>query len=141
MQRFKMIASSYLFLIRDGQILLSRRFQTGYEDGKYSVPAGHVEDGETLIQALAREIKEEIGIDLDVKSIQLVHVMHRKENDIRLDFFFTSESWTGEPKNLELNKCDDVGWFLMDKLPQNIIPYIKSAISEFREGQIYSERF
>lgn len=32
-----MIASSYLILIADGKILLSRRYQTGYEDGKYSL--------------------------------------------------------------------------------------------------------
>lgn len=85
-QRFKMIASAYLFLVNDGKILLSRRFHTGYEDGNYSVPAGHVEDGETLIECLIREAKEEIGIEIEKKDVSLVHVMHRKEMDIRVDF-------------------------------------------------------
>lgn len=139
--RFKMIVSSYLFLIKAGQILLSRRFQTGYEDGKYSVPAGHVEDGETLTQALVREVKEEIGISLDETTVKLGHVMHRRESDIRMDFFFTAERWSGEIKNIELNKCDDLRWFPLDKLPRNTIPYIRVAIKALKDGRIYSERF
>lgn len=38
MNRFKMIVSSYLILVADGKILLLRRYQTGYENGKYSLP-------------------------------------------------------------------------------------------------------
>lgn len=141
MQRFKMIASSYLFLIRNGQILLSRRFQTGYEDGKYSVPAGHLEDGETLTQALVREVSEEIGLVLDEGAVRLVHVMHRREEDIRLDIFFTIDKWSGEPKNMEPEKCDDLSWFQLDRLPKNTIPYIRTAIKAHLDGRIYSERF
>ena len=86
MDRFKMIASSYLILVVDGKILLSRRYQTGYEDGKYSLPAGHVEKGETLTQCMAREASEEIGLMVRPEKFILVHVMHRKHMDIRLDF-------------------------------------------------------
>ncbi|OGG14305.1 hypothetical protein A2875_01995 [Candidatus Gottesmanbacteria bacterium RIFCSPHIGHO2_01_FULL_46_14] len=54
--RFKMIASSYLLCIRDDMILLSRRHNTGYEDGNYSLPAGHVEDDELLTAAAAGSV-------------------------------------------------------------------------------------
>lgn len=87
MKRFSMIASSYLMFIANGKILLSRRFQTGYEDGKYSLPAGHIEDNESLTQGAAREIFEEIGLVLAPQAFTLVHVMHRKHLDIRIDFF------------------------------------------------------
>lgn len=75
--RFKMIASSYLLLIRDGEILLLRRKNTGYEDGNYSLPAGHVENDESLTRAASREIFEEIGIRIKPTNFTLVHVMHR----------------------------------------------------------------
>ncbi len=146
MQRFKMIASGYLMLVRGDKILLSRRFQTGYEDGKYSLPAGHIEDGETLTSGTCREIFEEIGIRLRPKDVRLVHVMHRKHLDIRMDFFFTIEEQTlpaGRqglfPKNREPHKADDLQWFPLARLPENTIPYIRAAIRNYQKKIIYSE--
>jgi ADP-ribose pyrophosphatase YjhB (NUDIX family) len=138
-ERFKMIASGYLMLIRDGKILLSRRFQTGYEDGKYSLPAGHIEEGETLTAGTCREIREEIGITLKPSDLQLVHVMHRKQNDIRMDFFFTTDKKGLVPKNMEPHRSDDLSWFPLNKLPTNTIPYIRAAIENYRKNIFYSE--
>jgi len=135
-----MIASSYLFLIESGKILLSRRYHTGYEDGKYSVPAGHVEDNETLTDCLIREVREEIGITILPEDARLVHVMHRKESDIRVDFFFTVSSWDGTIQNKEPNKCDDLQWFSVRRLPNTTIPYIREAIVHVLKKEFYSER-
>ena len=55
-ERFKLIASVYAFFIEDKEILLLRRFQTGYEDGKYGLVAGHVDGGESMRNAMAREV-------------------------------------------------------------------------------------
>ena len=139
-ERFKVIPSVYLVLIKDNKILLSRRFNTGFCDGQYSFPAGHLDGEETLSRALIREVKEEIGIELDSKDLNLVHSMNRKmPNNERVDFFFTVKKWQGEPKNMETDKCDDLTWFELDKLPDNTIPYIKQAINCFRNKAIYSE--
>lgn len=139
MDRFKMIASSYLIFVVDGKILLSRRFNTGYKDGSYSLPAGHIEDNESLTAGGAREIFEEIGIRIKPKDLTLVHVMHRKEDDIRMDFFFTVKNVTKMPVNKEPNKCDALQWFPLTKLPVNTIPYIRHAISCYRNNIFYSE--
>ncbi|MDP3957690.1 MAG: NUDIX domain-containing protein [bacterium] len=139
-EHFKLISSVYLILEREGKLLLSRRFQTGYEDGKYSMVAGHVDGGETFREALCREVQEEIGIRLNVSDLKLVHTMHRFCGDHeRVDFFFKAEAWEGEPKNMELDKCDDLKWFLPSELPENIIPYIKKAIECYVAGVQYSE--
>jgi 8-oxo-dGTP diphosphatase len=137
--RFKMIASGYLFLIKDNQILLSRRFQTGYKDGMYSLPAGHIEDNERMSLGTTREISEEIGLDIAPEDLKLVHIMHRKEDDIRMDFFFVAEEWKGEPENKEPEKCDDLSWFPLNELPKNTIPYIAAAIEAYQRGEFYSE--
>ena len=63
-RRFQVTVAVHLFLLRGGEVLLLRRHNTGYEDGNYSVPAGHLDGEETVVQAAIRETREEIGIDL-----------------------------------------------------------------------------
>lgn len=138
--RFKMIASSYPFYVQDGKLLLSLRANTGYADGMYSLPAGHVEDGETLTMCIVREAKEEIGVTIDVRDIVLVHTMHRNENDIRMDFFFEVKKWSGIPVNCEPEKCGGLAWFPIDSLPENTVPYVRAAIEMWQKGIIFSER-
>jgi len=134
-----MIASGYALFVRKNKILLSRRKNTGYMDGYFSVPAGHIEDGESLIEGTCREIKEETGITVTTKDIQLVHVMHRKSDDVRMDFFFLVKNVYGTPKNTEPLKCSGLKWYPIDALPNNTIPYIKHAIMQMNKSVIYSE--
>jgi 8-oxo-dGTP diphosphatase len=150
-ERFKLVPTSHLILVRDGRILLLRRFNTGYEDGNYSVVAGHLDGNETFIRAMAREAMEEAGIRVRPEDMEVVHVMHRKSPqppaaaaegcrfEERIDFFIRALRWEGEPRNLEPHKCDDLRWFPLDGLPQNTIPYVRQAIGCFRKGILYSE--
>jgi len=139
-EKFKIIPTVYLILRKDNKILLSRRYNTGFHDGEYSFPAGHLIGNETLRQAMLREAKEEIGIEIDLEDLNLIHVMYRKEpTEERVNFFFEIEKWKGEPKIMEPQKCDDLNWFSLDNLPENIIPYIKQVIDSYRNGRFYSE--
>lgn len=137
--RFKLIASLYLILIHNEKILLMRRKNTGFEDGNYGLPSGHLEDNESLTVGMSREIQEEIGIAIPPQDLQLVHTMHRKQHDIRLDFFFISKIYTSEPKNCEPEKCDDLQWFPLNNLPKNTIPYITHALTCYLQNIPYSE--
>ena len=119
-----------------------RRFNTGYEDGKYSFVAGHIEAGESARSAIVREAKEEAGFILKPEDLHLIHVMHRgadKKSTERIDWFFTASNWEGEIINCEPHKCDDLSWFSLDNLPNNTIQYIQHAISEWQQGELYSE--
>ncbi len=141
-ERFKLVPSSYLILIRDGKILLSRRFSTGWMDGKYSFVAGHVESGETFLKCVIRESKEEAGIEINEADLEVVHIMHRKSDGIeneRIDVFIKAKNWSGEIKNTEPDKCDDLGWFEINKLPENTIPYVRFAIENIKNKVFYSE--
>lgn len=140
-ERFKIVPAVYLVLMKDGKILLSRRYNTGYFDNYYSFPAGHLDGEETFKQAMVREAKEEIGIDLVGEDLELIHTMNRKiPGNERADFFFTTKKWLGEPKIMELDKCDDLRWFELNNLPDKIVPYIKQAINSFLNNTNYSER-
>src|SRR5215218_4652363 len=118
----------HLFFFREDQVLLIRRFNTGFADGQYSVPAGHLDGAETVIAAAAREAEEEVGVRLEAKNIQYSSVMHRREDDERVDFFVHVQQWDGEPVNAEPHKCDDLRWAKLDDLPENTIPYIRRAL-------------
>ena len=136
---FKFISAVYLFLVKDGKILLLRRFNTGYEDGNYSVPAGHIDGEEKATSAMIREAKEEAGIEISENQLRMVHVMHRKSDEERIDFFFEATKWKGEPKIMETSKCDDLSWFPISQLPQNVIPYVKAGIENYGKKISFSE--
>lgn len=138
--RFTYIGSVYLFLIKDDGILLQRRFQTGFEDGNYGVPAGHLDGNETAREGCAREIKEEIGIAINPPDLEVVHVMQRKSTkDERIDFFMVAKTYTGEIKNCEPHKCDDLSWFPLSDLPENMVGYVRTALGHYQNGVRYSE--
>ena len=139
-QRFTYIGAGYLFLIKDNNILLQRRFNTGFMDGFYGVPAGHLDGNETAREGAAREFREEIGIEVQPEDLKVVHTMHRKAiSDERIDFFMTTERYLGNVENKEPHKCDDLSWFPVDNLPENTIDYVRVAIGAFLRNEPYSE--
>ena len=139
-ERFKLVSTSFLVLIKDRKILLLRRFNTGHMDGNYSMVAGHLDGNETFIQAAIREAKEESEIELKAEDLSVVHAMHRKcPNEERIDIYIKAKRWEGEPKNMEPHKCDDLRWFELDKLPKNTVDYVRQAIVCIKNKVFYSE--
>ncbi len=139
-EKFKIITGAYTLLMKNKKVLLAKRYNTGYCDGEWGVPAGHLEENETLIQTAIRECNEETGIRLKKTCLRLVHVMHRKESDgERLNLFFSAKNWKGEPKITEPDKCDALSFFDIDNLPENTIEYVKQAITNISKRTLYSE--
>lgn len=139
-ERFKLIPSVYALIIKEDKILLSRRFQTGYEDGKYGLVSGHADGRETMKNAMIREAREEAGIEISSENLELVLTMHRWCGDHeRIDLFFIIKSWVGEERNIEPEKCDDLSWFPIGKLPENTILYIRKAINCYQNKENYCE--
>lgn len=139
MPRFTLIPETHLLLFEEGKVLLLRRHNTGYEDGNYSVVAGHIDGGETARSAMVREAAEEAGLDIRSDDLRMCHVIHRRSTDERVSFFFTTEKWLGEPQNREPEKCGELAWFAVDALPDNVIAYIRHAIEQVARGESYSE--
>lgn len=140
--RNKAVPASYLFLEKNGKILIGRRCNTGYRDGEYQVPAGHIEEGELPTEALIREVKEEIGIDINHDDIELVHVSYspiHDETGDRVDFFFKVTKWNGEVTNMEPNKCDDLIWVSPNELPENFTFHVRKAVKAMMEGISFEE--
>ncbi|MES2223310.1 MAG: NUDIX domain-containing protein [Patescibacteria group bacterium] len=138
MEYFGVRIAVHMILIKDNNILLGRRINTNWMPDKYNLPAGHLEENETLIDAVIRETKEEVGIFVLSKDIEYVHMMQRMERGY-IDIFFRANLWEGEAYIAEPHKCDDVKWFPLDNLPDNIIPSQKLGIELALKGVTFSE--
>ena len=140
-ERFTLRAAVYLILIKGNKTLLSRRFNTGWMDGYYSLIAGHIDGNESVFEAMIREAEEEAGIKITKNDLKPVKVLHRMSSDATeyMDFFFLTDNWKGEPKILESNKCDDMNWFPLGNLPDNTLPYVKEVIENRKDGVAFIE--
>ncbi len=121
----------HVFLWRDSQILLLRRANTGYMDGLYSVPAGHVEFGERAVAAAARELYEECCLEVQEQHLIFAGAVHRHtdgEPNDRIDLFYNCSNWVGAPQNGEPGRCEALLWASTNLLPVEIVPYIRAAI-------------
>ena len=133
-ERFLVRSAVYLILLKENKILLSKRFNTGWMDGHYSLIAGHLDGNEPVSTAMIREAKEEAGIVVKKEDLLPATVIHRYyPGQEYIDFFFVAKKWSGEPKIMEADKCDDMSWFDLNKLPKNLLPHIKEAIENYKK--------
>lgn len=140
--RNKAIPAVYLFFEKDGKFLIARRCNTGYQDGNYNVPSGHVEAGETILEAAVREAKEEVGVDIRPEDLEFIHASYRVKHDYtdnRADYFFKLSRWSGDIVNAEPEKCDDLKWVSIDELPENMTPHVRMVFAAMLTGQTFSE--
>lgn len=137
----KTVTVSLILLSNDKkEILLQKRKNTGYMDGMYdSCCSGHVDEQETLKDALIREAKEEIGIDIDKEEIQLLSIIDAVEENY-INFFFSIKKYKGTPSIIETNKCEELKWFKINEIPINTIPKVKKVLEITDTDIIYEER-
>ncbi|HEY0619506.1 MAG TPA: NUDIX domain-containing protein [Kribbella sp.] len=139
MDRFQVIPAAYVVLRRGDEVLLLLRANTGYMDGYWAVPAGHVEQGESALTAALREVREEVGVKIDPADLVPVTAMHRTGGnglaiDERVDFFFTASRWEGEPRLMEPDKAAGLDWYSLDKLPDPVVPHEARVLAGLRSG-------
>lgn len=142
-ERYQSKVAVFLILTREKngntEILLQQRCNTGYMDGKYDTAcSGHLEQGESLSMAVSREAKEEIDLDIDEKNLKLISIIHPYQEDY-INVFFTTDKYEGTPKIMEPNKCNDLKWFNINELPENVISRIRNAVENIKKGIIYDD--
>ena len=149
---FTLVPAAYLLMLRQSResaqqpertrVLLQLRRATGYMDGYWACgAAGHVEAGESVMQAVVREAAEEVGVAIALEDVHPLTVMHRS-NDVggaaleqRVDFFFTARRWSGEPTAAEPEKNMGMRWFALDELPELVPPH-ERAVLDLLAGQL-----
>lgn len=146
--RFVVVPAAYVFLLRpaeDGseEVLLQLRQGTGFMDGHWAAgAAGHVERGETAYDAAHREAREELGLtDVELHfELTMQRTGSGEPIDERVDFFFTSWSWSGEPQVLEPHRSAGLRWCRLDgldDLPEPVVPHERRALAALGTGTTY----
>jgi 8-oxo-dGTP pyrophosphatase MutT (NUDIX family) len=143
--RFQVVPAAYVVLQRNvgaPQVLLQLRSGTGYRDGHWAcAAAGHVEAGESVVEAAVREAREEVGVRIAPADLVPLCAMHRthangRPIDERVDFFFTCTRFEGSPERLEQHKSAGLRWFDLSSLPDPVVPHELRVLELLREGRV-----
>ncbi|WP_280351487.1 NUDIX hydrolase [Nocardia abscessus] len=137
-RRHKVTGDVHLLLRRGNEVLFGQRQNTGFEDGAWHLPSGHLEADESVIDALIREAEEEIGVVIAPADVVFSHIMHNASSGGRMAFFFTVRTWQGEPTNMEPDKCGGLDWFAPDALPDHMIGYCREAMQHISNSKPFS---
>ncbi len=141
-ERFKSVICADILIkkIIDGKecTLLMKRKNTGSNDGKYELPGGHLEANEDIFDAMIREVKEELLINLTREDIKIIHLMHHYTGE-RLNFIFEADGTNLKPEIGEKNKCSELRWAAMESLPSETTAKVKLIINNILENKFYDK--
>lgn len=104
-------------LISDGRVLLTKRAShLRFYPDIWDLPGGHIEEGESLEDALRRELLEELQVE--IQSCRLMDsILHPDPVEPIEVMVFLVSSWKGRPLSAEPDKHTEIGWFSASSLP------------------------
>ena len=130
----------HIFLIKNKSVFLLKRKNTGFKDNMWSVPAGRVENDESLTNAVQREAKEETGVQIKIKDLsEPLFIYYHNKKGGRLYVFFSCNKWKGIPHNNEPAKSSETKWFPNNQLPKNLVNHVRVSIKSFLCGKRFIE--
>lgn len=126
----------YMILRRGKNVFLLKRKKSG----NYSLPAGHVEEGERTLEAALRETEEETGVKVEPEDAKFVHTGYFKDFDgQRVAFFYEADTWKGEPGVMEPDIHEESCWVPVNQLPDNFVSYVRLAMQNIAKNEPYTE--
>lgn len=141
-ERFTPFAATHAIVTnQDQEILMLRRYETGWMDGLYTVPAGHIDERESATDAAIRELEEETGLIANPTTSEHAITVHRQDEEgvIYFDNYFVFPEWSGEPTIAEPDKSDAIEWMHIDNLGDNVVPTVLRALQAHLKGLRYLE--
>lgn len=127
----------FVLLVKEGKTFLIRRANTGWADGMFTIPSGHVEKGETVLEAAVKEAREEAGVVIKPEDLEFLHVHY--VGDVYVNFYFKATVWENEPYCAEPDLCSEVKWVSLDAIPQDTIFQVRHLLKQMGEDSYFSE--
>lgn len=130
------VSAGAMIFNNKGELFLSKRSQGAKnERGCWETPGGSVDFGETLEQAAKREIKEEYGVDIEIieQFPTTDHVIPNENQHWVATTFLAKVKDEQTPKIMESHKCDEIGWFPLNRLPQPLSIITKLDLEEYHK--------
>lgn len=115
------VGAGAVIFSREGKVFLAKRGRDARnESGKWEFPGGSVEFNETLEQALVREVMEEYGVEIEVQELlDVVDHILPAEKQHWVSPTFICKVKNGTPVIREPHKCEAIGWFDLDRMPED----------------------
>ncbi|HEX3568174.1 MAG TPA: NUDIX domain-containing protein [Candidatus Saccharimonadales bacterium] len=129
-----------LIVRKDDQILLGLR-KNHFGAGTWGLPGGHLEFSERLVDTACREAKEEIGLDIQPSDLHLISVVDGvptssgQQHHVHVTFELREPAQ--EPRNTEPEFCEELRYFPLDALPENILPTHQPIIENYVANRLY----
>ena len=128
-----------VLVVNDSKILLGRRTNTGWMDGCLGLPGGHIEAGESPTIVMQREIKEELGVKVNLGDLEFLCIAARNTSPVEYaSFELLIDNQKYEFVNAEPEKCSELLWADIADLPDDIIDDFRTII---QRGLIQKETF
>lgn len=127
-----------IVLNKEGNVLIGKR--KGSHAQFYSIPGGHLDEGETFEEAAIREVKEEL--DIEIKNPQVVAVTNnletfRQEKLHYISIILLAKEFSGTPRIMEPEKCEEIVWVNPRNLPTPHFDASRRGIDCYLEGKFY----
>ncbi|WP_411994335.1 8-oxo-dGTP diphosphatase MutT [Agarivorans sp. DSG3-1] len=124
----KMVNVAVGVIVDGGRILLSLRNQAQHQGGKWEFPGGKIEEGELVVDALSRELEEELLIVVDKDSCKpLIRVEHDYGDKKVCLHVYTLTRFSGEPQGAEQQ---EIRWVNRNELVDLNFPEANEVILE-----------
>ena len=96
------------------EFLIQKRSKN--KNGKYALTGGHPKSGETSIQGMCTEIKEEIGLDVNEEELELIYEGIEKEKGVFFDIYYLKKEFKINELKLQKEEVELVKWVKMDEI-------------------------
>jgi len=119
-------------LVREGRgLLVHRSAHKRAYPGVWDLPGGHVDPGESELGALARELREELGVEIATGSTSpLCRVVAGPPGERVLLSAWLVLDWQGAPANVAPEEHDDIRWFSREDMPPLAHGPVRTALMD-----------
>ncbi len=125
------------FIVNENNEVLLHKRAVPAEKDHWCIPGGRLEMFEKLEDAVIREVKEEIDVDVKIERIMGVcdHIIEtEKAHWVAMSYL--CKITNGEPKIMEPDKASEMKWFKLDNLPDKLTITTKKAVEDYKKLKI-----
>jgi 8-oxo-dGTP diphosphatase len=127
----------FILLEKEGKYLFLRRKYTGWNDGKLTLPSGHIDQGEGVRRAGAREAEEEVGIIINETDLEFIHAHYCL--DTYTNFYFKAIKWDGEPVLNEPHLASELVWLSENEIDNDVIFHVRKMLESYKKHEYFSD--
>ena len=127
-----------VIVLKGDKILFMKR-KGSISAGEYALPGGHLEHLKSFQECAKREVLEECGVEIDDVRFGYVANIDEYAPKHYVQIGMIARWKSGEPKNMEPEKAEEVGWYDLSHLPQPIAAMSQVSLRMFEQKNIYRD--